>query len=353
MKKISVSDPMTPEKFRAQRRQKFLTLEYYILNQKDFEVSMKGCLEALKERKTQNDLDPFGEAGLCKDQLSLLKMHYTAGVPIEELQPWYDKVIAALKVWQEAHLVYIKSLEDYPGELPDVSDVTPLYFEAPETFQAVMDITSLGLLLGDGKALRQLAYWLRRYRHEDMLFEELISPAISDPDLTCEKFFIELPYTYLIDAFIAKEPKDAVKAMKQYLGKWYKSFEGVPWHDGHLYPVQGEYMPYYGYWSFESAAIAVLHNMDDSSFRNHLLYPKDLADWARENNSIEKVRASLEEKALPSVPGGSPCTKTGRWATPAQPGSARNFEEGEIMPDFPGSSYGATFWQWVGPADKS
>jgi hypothetical protein len=353
MKKLSAPDPMPPEKFRAQRRQKFLTLEYYILNQEEHAESIALYLEGIKNKADDDFRPPVRESGVFGDHLDLLKLHYTAGVPIEELQPLYDKVIAALKVWQEAHLVYIKSLEDYPGELPDISDVTPLYFEGLETFQPVMDITSLGLLLGDAEALRQLAYWLRRYRHEDMLFEELISPAISDPDLTCEKFFIELPYTYLIDAFIAKEPKDAIKAMKQYLDKWYKSFEGVPWHDGHLYPVQGEYMPYYGYWSFESAAIAVLHNMDDSSFRNHLLYPKDLADWARENNSIEKIRASLEEKAPPSVPGGSPCTKAGRWATPAQPGSARNFEEGEIMPDFPGSSYGATFWQWVGPADKS
>jgi hypothetical protein len=352
MKKFFVSDPMTPEKFRAQRRQKFLTLEYYNLNQKDFEVSMKGCLEALKERKAQNDLDPFGEAGLCKDQLSLLKMHYTAGVPIEELQPYYDKVIAALKVWQEADLVYTNSLEQEFGEELR-KDLPVLYFEALETFQLIMDIVSLGLLLGDSKALHQLAYIFRAYRHQDMLFEELIAPAVTDPNPDVEEFYHEKPYGHLVDAFMAETPEDTNKCMKQYLDNWYKSFEEAPWHDGHLHAVPGEYMPYYGYWSFESAAIAVLHNIDDSSFRNHLLYPKDLADWARENNSIEKVRTGLEEKAPPSVPGGSPCTKTGRWATPAQPGSARNFEEGEIMPDFPGSSYGATFWQWVGPADKS
>jgi hypothetical protein len=57
---------------------------------------------------------------------------------------------------------------------------------------------------------------------------------------------------------------------------------------GKSYAVLGEYMPYYGYWSFESAAIAVLHNIDDSSFRAHMYHPKDWLDWARENNSREK-----------------------------------------------------------------
>jgi len=41
-----------------------------------------------------------------------------------------------------------------------------------------------------------------------------------------------------------------------------------------------------------------------------------------------------------------PCPKTGYWSTPAKLGSRRHFTQGEIMPDFPGSTYGITIWMW-------
>jgi hypothetical protein len=192
----------------------------------------------------------------------------------------------------EARIVYIKSLEDEPGEFGD--DITALDFSFIGLYQEVMDLVSLGLLLGDGKSLRRLAYWLRRYRNEDMLYEKIIAPAVPDPNNSRDKYFHEKPYTHLIDVFLVKTLEEATISMNEYLRIWHKSFEGCSWHGGRLIQNPGWFMPYYGYWSFESAAIAILRNIDDRTFRNHLLYPKDLADWARENNSIEKIRASLE-----------------------------------------------------------
>jgi hypothetical protein len=271
-----IHDGMTPAEFRTERRQKYLNLEYYLLNQKNLEAGINIETELMqREKEDETTSKPTGARGVFKDRLDLLKLHYTAGVPVADLQPHYDKVIVALKGWQTAHLLYIKSLEDVPGEFGEES--TPLYFEALETFQPVMDIVSLGLLLGDGEALRQIVHWLRRYRHRDMLFEEIVSPAISDPGTTCENFFHEIPYGHLIDAFLAannKKVEEATVAMGKYLGCWYKSFEDVPWHNGHLYAVPGEYMPYYGYWSFEAAAICVLHDIDDRKFRITFSIPK-------------------------------------------------------------------------------
>jgi len=42
----------------------------------------------------------------------------------------------------------------------------------------------------------------------------------------------------------------------------------------------------------------------------------------------------------------NPCPKTGYWSTPAKLGSRRHFQQGEIMPDFPASTYGITIWMW-------
>ncbi|XZG71817.1 hypothetical protein ACTSKR_08155 [Chitinibacteraceae bacterium HSL-7] len=41
-----------------------------------------------------------------------------------------------------------------------------------------------------------------------------------------------------------------------------------------------------------------------------------------------------------------PCPITGYWSTPAKQDSRKLFKQGETMPDFPGSSYGATIWYW-------
>jgi hypothetical protein len=91
---------------------------------------------------------------------------------------------------------------------------------------------------------------------------------------------------------------------------------------------------------------------EENSPRWMARFDKD-SDWPSKEKRFLKPPLEKPKKSEipPSVPGGKPCPKAGRWATLAQPGSARNFEEGEIMPDFPGSSYGATFWQWVGPSD--
>lgn len=87
--------------------------------------------------------------------------------------------------------------------------------------------------------------------------------------------------------------------------------------------------------------------LDDSSFREHLVYPKDLVDFARAMDAAVESSSTVSED-LPGmrVEGGQPCPQAGYWTTPAQQGSRRLFKAGEIMPTFEHSAYGATIWQW-------
>ncbi|RIX78367.1 PoNe immunity protein domain-containing protein [Acidovorax cavernicola] len=341
---------MTAHQFRAKRRQKFLTEQYYLLNIFDLAESSKAYAQGVVNLRARGDLEPAGQGGIFKDQLNLLKLRYTAGDAIDELKPVYADVLKALGEWNDAYRVYIKALAVESGE--ELSDYgTPLDFDDLSHFQLAMDVVSLGVLLGDGDALRQIAKWLQQHRGTDLLFESLIEPAVSDPRDNTDFFHVS-PYDPLIDAFYTVEtPDEASAKVKEYLDDWYKSFEGAPWHDGHLHAVEGEYMPYYGYWSFEAAAVCVIHDIDDSTFRNHLLYPKDLADWARTNHSLARLKpgaskAEGSDSRSNRVPGGEPCPKAGWWLTPAKVGSRRYFKVGEVMPNVKGSSYGSTFWQW-------
>ena len=52
-----------------------------------------------------------------------------------------------------------------------------------------------------------------------------------------------------------------------------------------------EYSNYEGYWAFDAAAVCVIHGIDDASFRDRLVYPKDLADWARAHRALKTTSA--------------------------------------------------------------
>ncbi len=339
---------MSETEFRAKRRQKYLTEQYYVLNVADLVISEDAHKQGVVNLRAQGSLEPSGQGGVFQVKLESLKLHYTAGCPINELLPHYAEVLKALEVWHEAQHEYIKSLAKESGnELRE--NGSPLFFEELFYFQYAVEIASLGVLLGDGQAIRQIARSLDCYRGQDILFEALIAPAVPDPRDNTDFFHTE-PYDPLIDAFYtADTPEESVAFIQKYLAGWYKSFDGVPWHNGHL-KANDEYMNYYGYWSFEAAAISVIYDIDDSSFRDHLVYPKDLADWARANKSLEKIKAGAANSSDDSslrlrCEGGKPCPREGYWMTPARADSRRLFRVNEVMPSV-GGDYGVTIWQW-------
>jgi hypothetical protein len=337
---------MSEEQFRAKRRQKFLTERYFGLNRAALTYLMDETVKGIPVRKAARDLDAFGEGGMFKDALKLLRLHYTAGEPIESLKPLFKEAMKWFEEWHRAYGTYIQSLAN-DGNEELRTDGTPVYFEDLFHFQLALDVVSLGILLGDASAVRRAAAWLTRYRNTDMLLETLLEKVVADPDTEVSTFHHEQPYGSLLDAVhTAQTPAEASAFVKIYLDGWYKSFDGVPWHDGHLV-VTDEYSNYEGYWAFEAAAICVVYGIDDSSFRDHIVYPKDLADWAREHKVVNSLKPVAGAQALRlRCEGGQPCPQAGYWSTPAAPDSRRAFKTGDVMPVFPNSLWGATIWYW-------
>jgi hypothetical protein len=285
---------MTAAASRTKCRQKYLTEEYYKLNQDFLKMLIDDQIENLKEHQaTQNHQYAAASASsIFDDKLDLLKLHYTGGCAIEDLKPLYADVVQALGEWHVVEHEYSKWLANkFQNDIR--LDLTPLNIEYVGNYQIALDVISLGVLLGEGDALRQIAQWMQSARDTDLLFEFLIESALSTVSETTE-YYHRRPYEPLIDALYALDnPAEASAKIAKYLSIWYKSFKDVTWHNGHLYGVEGQYMPYYGYWSFESAAVAVIDDFDDSSFRDHIMYPKDLADWARANHSVDRLQDGI------------------------------------------------------------
>ncbi len=68
--------------------------------------------------------------------------------------------------------------------------------------------------------------------------------------------------------------------LQNYMTNWYQDQEeyDYAWYDSH----DGLSTIYFGYWAFEVAAVVIMLDLDDSSFRDHEYYPKDFADSAKQ-----------------------------------------------------------------------
>lgn len=317
------------------RRQPFITETYY--------KSLASLYDSSEEFWRDKALDedaPGQEASLKayeykQDALSALIIRYTAGEPIESLIHPLEKVILNFERYQQA-------LADYE----QVANISPLAIDDwPGEYEEVVQVISLCILLHRADLLERFVALLDNagYAGEDTLYEDLLRKVLPNrKDL--DEWYHDI-YTPLIRAIYAPSKEEASALLKLYCDQWYSAFEDkqTNWHDTHL-DIDGDRGSYYGYWAFEAAAIAFLYDIDDSAV-DHMVYPKDLVAYARNfsspSNSTQTGR----------IESGQPCPKAGYWFTPAQANSRRAFKQGEIMPAFDGSRWGATLWYWSGEGD--
>ncbi|WP_256979543.1 DUF1911 domain-containing protein [Burkholderia sp. AU16741] len=98
--------------------------------------------------------------------------------------------------------------------------------------------------------------------------------------------------------------------------------------------MRTERPPHVGYWAVEAAAVAYLLQLDDSSFREHLLYPKDLADFARSFDASSKVTApAFQGGVATTVRTGQTCPETGIWKAQGHHVPGVMVRQGERMPE--------------------
>ena len=63
-------------------------------------------------------------------------------------------------------------------------------------------------------------------------------------------------------------------------------------------------------------------------------------------NEISRELNIIAKSSVTRCEANHPCPKAGYWWTPAKQNSRAYFQQGEVMPDFPSSSYGETIWMW-------
>ncbi|MBS7562771.1 MULTISPECIES: PoNe immunity protein domain-containing protein [unclassified Pseudomonas] len=250
------------------RRQVFLSHAHY----HRYLESLAGT-EARWQMHSMTADSPEQEAALKAAEVKDARLHhlilnYTGGASMEALAQELDGLI--------------EGYEDYQRKLglcEELPNIAPLNIDDyPHDYEEYVQVISLCILLQRGDLLPRVALLQDRagYHAEDTLIEDLLKPYLPDrADL--DEWYHTL-YSPLIWAIYSEDPDEPRDLLVEYCNQWYQSFEHASWYDSHLDMDEGGY--YFGYWAFEAAAVAYLYGLDDSAVK-HMVFPRDLLDYAR------------------------------------------------------------------------
>jgi hypothetical protein len=277
------------------------------------------------------------------DAMDFVSLQYSAGAPVEQIRevwPYAMRWAEEFAMFHEAH-----------HRDPKTHQVVPHAALRTEDYWTVaLRLLCFGVLTGYANEMPRLMRFVD-YGNDlmgvrDGLIERLVRPFVQGRGEPPDEATRHLPYRKLFKVFAA-EPDTRPVLMAKYLDGWYHASRREPYIDQHL----GGGVNFYGYWSWESAAVTWLLGIDDNSYRDMPFYPRDLADYAKAHAGSPAAPV-ISPPAPLRCEGGQPCPREGWWFTPAKVGSRRHFEQGETMPVF-ATDYGATIWQWDERQDGS
>lgn len=316
--------------FKDLRRQKFLGE----VHAREFEDQLAYRMQLAREDLAKPDLMDRVRSScmwcIASTSLELLILRYTAGQPVAELAKQLPAVIAAFETY-------------VPLNNPPPQEAHTLTITQHEAYVYVLWLLALCQLLGHAELVPTVIGWLDQQavynRGRDGLFEA-IAEKLTGQQVPVERVLLHPSAYRALAKASAPDAQDRPTLVKEFLEGWYKNMKPCYWHGTH---TDKEGSSYFGYWAFEAALVTYLWDIDDSSFRDHLVYPKDLVDFARQNfpynGPLPESGQGLRCEA------GRACPRAGFWFTPARTDSRQHFEQGQEMPAV-GGDYGATIWQW-------
>ncbi len=193
--------------------------------------------------------------------LELFIARYSAGATIEDIKQEYLKLLPLMvEGWDDSVVKFKK------GRVPVIYDRYWL-----NEYCYMIWMLSLAILLRVSKDDFNI---LKKIILDGNIDDELILFLLGEDTVESSQTTYRL-FKYLLKKDIRQTDKNHIK---KYLEKWYERTKLYTWHN---YNPENERSSYYGRWSFESAVIVALLDLDDTKFRDNQYYPKDLVDYYR------------------------------------------------------------------------
>ena len=176
---------------------------------------------------------------------------------------------------KELQKIYLDSLDYF---LRGFNCGNPIYDD-------ILNRISLGILLNiPDENFMKLVDYVQRLDEEakpadwtpDLLLWFLLNSRLKDNEKRTHAQKLGFPRECkgLYKVTQATDSKTALKALKDYIGKWYNLNKDASWYDSHL-----RKNCYSGYWAWEVAAVAKIMHIDDTDLKDNPYYPYDMVHW--------------------------------------------------------------------------
>ncbi len=150
------------------------------------------------------------------------------------------------------------------------------FINEQDSYVKLLWFISLGVLFNyrNKSLVTSLKNMVYQSKKDDKLINYMIHYLDSSWEIT-GNYFMKDPYE-LLDNVINADKQNAVKLLKDYLkNKWYRAHDEMDWYNSH----KSKNDTYYGYWAFETGAIAKILKLDDTELKDIPYYPYDLVHY--------------------------------------------------------------------------
>ncbi len=134
------------------------------------------------------------------------------------------------------------------------------------TYEDMLNLLSLAVMLDDSSEAKNLIDKNKEKIDSDRLLKCLAYYIEENKILWDEKIALRDEFKGLDLVFSSNDKEEKLNS---YLKSWYEEHAGYGWYNSHL----SDSDTYCGYWSFESAAIAVILGLNDSKLKESEYYP--------------------------------------------------------------------------------
>lgn len=251
-------------------RDKFKSLKYF----ENFRIStlnsIEQGLEWIKDEKVKPSQLEWFKKGNLDYYLKLTISGYSIGADFRKVK---EELVLSINYIGESwgsNVVRIKQNNELLNQYN-------LY-----AYDEMLWMLSLGYLLNiSDKDFSKLVEVIDRDGVKDHLFEFIIRAKLPERENITEEsyrqyFGVPKVFEKLRQAIFCEDKEIAEELVKVFITKdWYKNHKDAGWYNSH----KSKHDVYFGYWSFETAAVVKILGLDDSNFKDCRYYPKDLVGF--------------------------------------------------------------------------
>jgi len=247
-------------------RDKLKTVDYFNRQIVSIQESITRVFHWIEIGEVKKDKINTMKRHIVQNYIQIISCKYSLGLNPVEL---YSDLINAINTTYESWDGFWK-LRDTKGKEHNQYTLS--------AYDEMVCMLSLGYLLDiPNEDFQKLVDVIDRDCVKDFLFEFIIGNKIKDRHPIAEEsyqkyFFIPQIFESLRKAIVETDKAEAALLVKQFVRQWYIKHKSQGWYNSHKSPHD----TYFGYWSFETAAVVKIMGLDDSSFRDCQYYPKDL-----------------------------------------------------------------------------